>query len=179
MPIRPVILHMRDAADQHCGEIGARCLQIMRTNVAPIQRINLHRFTGVVGQVVSWLETFPKCYFGATGLVREFDSFQKAALRRIRKGHLLLDTDALYFRPLQASANIPAVFGEVAMQVSLERENGGRSPGFHLSQCTYPLPDVIPCRRRQTWELNFLTRRCTYFVHVIYLKSLVEGARPS
>jgi len=121
MPIRPVILHMRDAADQHCGEVGARCLQIMKANVAPTQRIHLHCFTGTVEQVVSWLETFPKCYFGVTGLVREFDCFQKAALRRIPRGHLLIETDAPYFRPLQASASTPAFIGEVALEVSRVR----------------------------------------------------------
>ena len=121
MPIRPVILHMRDAADQHCGEVGARCLQIMKANVAPTQRIHLHCFTGTVEQVVSWLETFPKCYFGVTGLVREFDSFQKAALRRIPRGHLLIETYAPYFRPLQASASTPAFIGEVALEVSRVR----------------------------------------------------------
>ncbi|KAH3848779.1 hypothetical protein DPMN_091159 [Dreissena polymorpha] len=178
MPIRPVILHMQDAVDQHCGEIGARCLQLMRAYVAPTHRILLHCFTGTVEQVVSWLEIFAKCYFGATGLVREFDSFQKAAFRRIPKGHSLLETDAPYFRPLQVIANIPAFIGEVSLEVSRKRENDGRSPGFHLTQCTCPLPDVIPGRPSQTWELNFLTRRCTYFVHVIYFKSLVEGARP-
>ncbi|XP_052223970.1 putative deoxyribonuclease TATDN2 [Dreissena polymorpha] len=121
MPIRPVILHMRDAADQQCGEIGARCLQIMTANVSPTQRIHLHCFTRTVDQVVSWLETFPKCYFGATGLVREFDSFQNAALRRIPKGHSLPETDAPFFRPLQASANISAFIGEVALEVSRVR----------------------------------------------------------
>ncbi|KAH3726335.1 hypothetical protein DPMN_052197 [Dreissena polymorpha] len=64
MPIRSVILHMRDAAGQHCGEVGARCLQIMKANFVLTQRIHLHCFTGTVEQVVSWLETFPKCYFG-------------------------------------------------------------------------------------------------------------------
>ncbi|KAH3698119.1 putative deoxyribonuclease TATDN2 [Dreissena polymorpha] len=118
MPIRPEILHMRNAADQHCGEVGARCLQIMRANVAPTQRIHLHCFTGTVEQVVSWLETFPKCYFGVTGMVKEFDNFQKTALRRIPKGHLLLETDAPYFRARQASASTPAFIGEVAMEVS-------------------------------------------------------------
>ncbi|KAH3794883.1 hypothetical protein DPMN_148421 [Dreissena polymorpha] len=118
MPFRPVIVHMRDAADQQCGEIGARCLQIMTANVAPTQRIHLHCFTRTVDQVVSWLETFPKCYFGATVLVREFDSFHNAALRRTPKGHLLLETDAPFFRPLQASANIPAFIGELALEVS-------------------------------------------------------------
>ncbi|KAH3884879.1 hypothetical protein DPMN_008865 [Dreissena polymorpha] len=61
------------------------------------------------------------CYFGVTELVREFDSFQKAALRRIPKGRLLLDKNAPYFRPLQASANTPAFIGEVALEVSRVR----------------------------------------------------------
>ncbi|XP_052257965.1 putative deoxyribonuclease TATDN2 [Dreissena polymorpha] len=90
----------------------------MKANVAPTQRIHLHCFTGTVEQVVSWLETFPKCYFGVTGMVKEFDNFQKTALRRIPKGHLLLETDAPYFRARQASASTPAFIGEVAIEVS-------------------------------------------------------------
>ncbi|KAH3729959.1 hypothetical protein DPMN_055937 [Dreissena polymorpha] len=89
----------------------------MRANVAPIQRILLHCFTGTVKQVVSGLETFPKCYFGETGLVREFNCYQKTALRRIPKGHFTLETDTPYFRPLQASACTPAFIGEFALEV--------------------------------------------------------------
>ncbi|KAH3854515.1 hypothetical protein DPMN_097058 [Dreissena polymorpha] len=58
------------------------------------------------------------CYFGVTGMVKEFDNFLKAALRRIPKCHLLLETDAPYFRARQVSASTPAFIGEVALEVS-------------------------------------------------------------
>ncbi|KAL4222256.1 hypothetical protein ACF0H5_018293 [Mactra antiquata] len=64
MPVRPVILHMRDGVDEHAGEVSAKCLQILKANAAPTQKIHLHSFGGTVEQVVGWLDAFPNCYFG-------------------------------------------------------------------------------------------------------------------
>ncbi|MEW8547192.1 MAG: TatD family hydrolase [Candidatus Thiodiazotropha sp.] len=118
MPIRPLIIHFRDPKDKHCGELSTRCLQIMRANVAPTQKIHLHCFGGTVEQVVSWMEAFPRCYFGFTGSVTRFDEFQKAALRKVPRGHLLLETDSPYFMPSRALANTPAFIGDVATAVA-------------------------------------------------------------
>ncbi|KAH3794875.1 hypothetical protein DPMN_148413 [Dreissena polymorpha] len=45
------------------------------------------------------------------------DSYQKTALRRIPKGHLVLETDAPYFRLLKASASTPDFIAKVALVV--------------------------------------------------------------
>lgn len=117
MPIRPLIIHLRDPKDKHCGELSTRCLQIMKANVAPTQKIHLHCFGGTVEQVVSWMEAFPRCYFGFTGSVNRFDDFQKSALRKVPRSHLL-ETDSPYFMPSGALANTPAFIGDVATAVA-------------------------------------------------------------
>ena len=69
-------------------------------------------------QVVSWLEAFPKTYFGFTESVSRFDDFQKAALRKVPRAHLLIETDSPYFKPALASVSTPAFIGDVATAVS-------------------------------------------------------------
>ena len=118
MPIQPLIIHLRDPQDKHCGELSTRCLQILKTHVAPVQKIHLHCFGGTVEQVVSWLEAFPKTYFGFTESVSRFDDFQKAALRKVPRAHLLIETDSPYLKPALASVSTPAFIGDVATAVS-------------------------------------------------------------
>ena len=52
MPVRPLIIHLLDPKDKDCGELCTRCLQIMKGNVAPTQKIHLRCFGGTVEQVV-------------------------------------------------------------------------------------------------------------------------------
>jgi TatD DNase family protein len=143
MPIRPVVVHLRDQADRHAGEVGAKCLQLFKANAAPTQRIHLHCFGGTVEQIVGWLEAFPQCHFGFTNLVNQFDKYQVAALRRVPANRLLLETDAPYFKPFPtARASTPAYIGETARAVSqirgetleevlrLTAENGRRLYGL-------------------------------------------------
>ncbi|XP_060555212.1 uncharacterized protein LOC132716073 [Ruditapes philippinarum] len=121
MPVRPVILHMRDGTDQHAGEVSAKCLQIMKANTAPTQKIHLHSFGGTVEQVVGWLEAFPNCYFGFSDRVTYFDKYQVAALQRVPDNRLLLETDAPYFKKNAAKASTPAFLGDIGDVVSKHR----------------------------------------------------------
>ena len=95
MPIQPLIIHLRDPQDRHCGELSTRCLEILKVLVASVQKIHLHCFGGTAEQVVSWLEAFPKSYFGFTESVVRFDDFQKAALQKVPRTHLLIESDTL------------------------------------------------------------------------------------
>ncbi|XP_060606640.1 putative deoxyribonuclease TATDN2 [Ruditapes philippinarum] len=104
MPVRPVFLHMREGADQHVGEVSAKCLQLMKANAAPTQKIHLH-FGGTVEQVVGWLDAYPNCYFGFSAWVTSFDKYQIAALQRVPANRLLLETDAPYFKQAAARAS--------------------------------------------------------------------------
>ncbi|KAL4222255.1 putative deoxyribonuclease tatdn2 [Mactra antiquata] len=121
MPVRPVILHMRDGVDEHAGEVSANCLQILKANAAPTQKIHLHYFGGTVEQVVGWLDAFPNCYFGFSGRIMSFDKYQIAALQQVPLNRLLLETDAPYFRPAAAKASTPAFLGDIGEAVSQYR----------------------------------------------------------
>ena len=114
MPIQPLIIHLRDPQDKHCGELSTRCLQIL----TPVQKIHMHCFGGTVKQMVRWLEAFTKSYFGFTESVSRFDDFQKAAFRKVPRAHLLIETDSPYFKPALASASTPAFIGDVATAIS-------------------------------------------------------------
>lgn len=97
MPVQPLIIHLRDPQDRHCGELSTRCLQILKTHVALVQKIHLHCFGEIVEQVVSWLGAFLKIYFALTKSTSRFDDFQKAALRKVPRAHLLIESDSPYF----------------------------------------------------------------------------------
>ena len=72
----------------------------MKEWVSPRPRMQLHCFTGSVDQALAWMTTFPMCYFSISGLVLIFDRFQQAAVKRIPKDRLLIETDSPYLRPL-------------------------------------------------------------------------------
>ncbi len=120
MPIRPVILHLRDRNNQYSNASNAKCLKIATTNLASTQRIHLHCYTGNLQMTKLWMEQFPSAYFGFSSLVRHFDEEQIRALKHIPINRLLIETDSPYLRPSKGR-NTPAYLGDVAMLVSERR----------------------------------------------------------
>ena len=120
-PKTPLVLHVRDQ-DPHGAEVNARCLQLVKENVAPTQKIHLHCFTGTVEQVINWTSSFSRCYFGFTGLTAGFDPHQVAALKRVPEDRILLETDSPYLRTGNRQLpHTPIYIGEVARVVASQR----------------------------------------------------------
>ena len=116
---RPCVIHIRDPKDEHSGELYSRCLDIMKANSAPTQRIHLHCFTGTTEQVLSWSRAFPNCSFGFTAKARRFDKFQEEAVRHVPDNRLLLETDSPYLSPVPGlRINTPSYLGSVADAVA-------------------------------------------------------------
>ncbi len=119
MPVRPLILHLRDGDNPYGVTSGLACLRIARDCLAPTQRIHLHCFTGNLAMLMTWSDHFPRTYFGFSGLVRHFDVQQVSALIRVPEDKLLLETDSPYLRPSPRGGymNTPAYVGDVATLV--------------------------------------------------------------
>ena len=69
---RPCVLHLRDPTDPHVGKLSSKCLQIMKENCAPNQKMHLHCFTGNINQVISWSQTFKFLLFWVHRIGQEF-----------------------------------------------------------------------------------------------------------
>ena len=133
-PWRTCVIHIRDPMDVHAGELYTKCLQIMKANASPTQRIHLHCFTGTTEQVMSWSQAFPYTSFGFTSNVQRFDKFQREAVKRIPEDRIVLETDSPYLPPVPGlRVNTPAYLGHVAKSIS---EIRGQSLETVLKYCT-------------------------------------------
>ncbi len=121
MPARPLVLHLRGRDDLYSTECSLAALNLARVGLASTQRIHLHCFTGNPALMHDWLQQFPRCYFGFTGLVRSFDSQQIQALTKVPTDRLLIETDSPYLRPSKGR-NTPAYPGDVAVLIAKPRK---------------------------------------------------------
>ncbi|CAG0881719.1 unnamed protein product [Darwinula stevensoni] len=115
----PLVIHCRDA-DQDC-------LEILKEELPREYRFHRHCFTGSWEEAKIWLDEFPNCFFGLTGLV----TYQSATpvhnvAKKIPLDRLLLETDAPYFCPRQAAKekrhSNPGMALHVAAQIAALRQ---------------------------------------------------------
>ena len=119
-PNQTLVLHLRGSASDLMGdEVLDRGLALVQRTCPREQPIHLHCFSGTKGQVQKWLEAFPNCYFGFTGLVLKFKPPQKDGLKAVPMNRLLVETDSPYLSPIPTvTVNTPAYLGEVAYLVA-------------------------------------------------------------
>lgn len=121
-PGRVLILHLRGTTSDKLGTIPSQeCRNMLLSAVTRYQRIHLHCCTLGPGETEAWRKAFPHVYFGYSPMVRLFTPDQQAALRRVPRDRLLLETDSPHFAPEGVRVNTPAYIGEVAEMVAEAR----------------------------------------------------------
>ncbi|XP_063969543.1 uncharacterized protein LOC135157542 [Lytechinus pictus] len=85
-----LIMHIRGSDRDRLGkEVYRIVLKALREKCLVHQRIHIHCFSGDLHEVREWTQAFPHCYFGITGLCKNFSTKQRAAVREIPRDRLL------------------------------------------------------------------------------------------
>ncbi|KAL8592308.1 hypothetical protein ACOMHN_036942 [Nucella lapillus] len=87
---------------------------LIKSRVPKKQRIYLHCFTGDTYVLAKWLEVYPNTHFGFTRLVSFFGQDQQQALRELKGGRVLLETDAPYFQAAKKKWSSPSQLWDIA-----------------------------------------------------------------
>ena len=114
-----VVLHLRGLSSDPLGrEVSLRGLALAKEILSKDQVIHLHYFSGPPDVVKAWLREFPNTYFGFTNMVKNFSFIQRQGLKAVPHNHLLLESDAPYFRPVDQDflCNAPCLLGYTAKQ---------------------------------------------------------------
>ena len=123
-PETPLVLHIRGGNSVRANALAyGKALEfLLRNEVDPQQRIQLHCFTGNREVVRSWSNCFPNCFFSYSGISKTFGKEQIDALSMVPEDRLLVETDSPYL-PVHGSgkSNLPSRLGEVARLISSMR----------------------------------------------------------
>ena len=115
-----LVMHLRGTQADPLGSVVYRLgHRLLRRHCSRYQRIHLHCFSGDEGMMRAWMDEFPNCFFGITGLIRSFSAQQRRALRAIPAERLLLETDSPHLKvhPEQVY-NTPLYIGDLAQVVA-------------------------------------------------------------
>ena len=123
-PETPLVLHIRGGNSVKANALAyGKALEfLLRNEVDPQQRIQLHCFTGTREVVRSWSNCFPNCFFSYSGLSKTFGKEQIDALSMVPENRLLVETDSPYL-PVHGTgkSNLPSRLGEVVLLISSMR----------------------------------------------------------
>ena len=93
----PLILHVRGSQrDVSNDQAYDHCLFFLKGKIEPLQKIQLHSFSGNRKQVVQWTSVFPNTYFSVSGLTKHNNEAQNDGLKAIPISNLLVETDSPY-----------------------------------------------------------------------------------
>jgi Tat protein secretion system quality control protein TatD with DNase activity len=119
---------LRGAREDVSEEIvGRQCREVIgQAGVSHRQKIHVHCFSGGVREQQAWRREYSRVCFGFTRLVTSFNHEQCQAVKGLREGELLLESDTSYFPPPGGEYGHPQYIGEVARVIT---ELQGRSKG--------------------------------------------------
>jgi TatD DNase family protein len=113
---KPLVLHCRDHGTGEAAQIVLAMLHQHQMTEWPIHR---HCFTGTGRELRQWKEELPRCHFGFTSKVCEFDQVLRAEVVHLAKERILLETDAPFLPPDPAQPlNTPWRISAQAMTLS-------------------------------------------------------------
>ena len=121
-----VVLHLRGLSSDPLGrEVSLRGLALAKEILSKDQVTHLHCFSGPPDVVKAWLHEFPNTYFGFTNMVKNFNFIQRQGLKAVPQNHLLLESDAPYFRPVDQDflCNAPCLLGYTAESPTSDKKN--------------------------------------------------------
>lgn len=118
-----LVLHCRGVEKEDPSEVYSTVLMHLKGRVRRDQAIHVHCFTGNKDIVKSWLEEFPRTFFGITRIVQNFTRDQLEGIRAVDDERILLETDAPYFGFRSLKHTAPNTIGMTAEVVAKARNS--------------------------------------------------------